>query len=82
MSEYSSTRKKIIGTFTVISIFMILFNLAGILLFKSTHYQIDAIVWFIVTGLISLVSIIVVIYNIVMMIKERSDYLPINPVDF
>ena len=71
-------RKKLIITFTFLSVIMLIICLGGIPVFEQDYIQSGAIVWFIITGLMTLICLFVSIYNIIMMIKERNEYTIIN----
>jgi len=75
-------RKKLIGGFSFLSILMIFVCLGGIFIYKETNYQLDAIIYFGITGLIAIISIIVTIYNIIKLIKENEiQYTPLQHSD-
>jgi len=82
VSNKNKNRKKLIGGFSFLSILMIFVCLGGILIYKETNYQMDSIVYFVSTGLITIISIIVTIYNIIKLIKENEiQYSPLQHSD-
>ena len=57
---------------------MLFFTLAGIPIFQKSNYGMDSIIWFLISGLMTLICITVVVYNIVMKCKESNQYSPLN----
>ncbi|AYV77038.1 MAG: hypothetical protein Barrevirus9_7 [Barrevirus sp.] len=78
IQQQSKPRKKLIIFFTLLSLVMLLVCLAGIMIFEESGYQLDAIIYFIITGVICLICFAIILYNTVMLIKEnRNNYNPL-----
>ena len=74
---YEYTRKQFVVTFLILSIFMIFLTLSGLLIFKSNFYQLSTYVWFLITGTLTICCLIPFIYNLILMIKEKNNYIEI-----
>ncbi|MCJ7638142.1 MAG: hypothetical protein MUO21_11690 [Nitrososphaeraceae archaeon] len=70
-------RKALISAFSGLSIIFVFMTIAGVWIYEPTNYRMDSIVYFGVTGTITLICIGVTIYNIVKLIKENRQYSPL-----
>lgn len=63
--------KKIIYTFFIIGAICAIMIVGGIFAFKPTGYGSDSIIFFCITGLITVISLSIAIYNFIMHIREE-----------
>lgn len=74
-------RYNIIGLFTFLSLFTGLITFSGIFIF-GPNYDLISVIYFCITGLITVFCLVITFYNIIKLIKENSGrYLPLTNTD-
>ena len=67
-------RKTLVNIFSVLSATGLLLVISGVFIFRDTVHRVESIVYFIITGIMTLCFIITFIYNLIMQRRENAIY--------